>query len=229
MQDVTARCDGAQVRDRSTAVPDPNPGCREAARRDGAGVGDGLIGSTGLDPHSREAARRDRAGVGDCGIGTGGDDPHSPDPGRRDGAGVGDGDVETLGTDSVCHEAGRRDGAGVGVGDGGIVTSGLDSVYKVAVRLDASVVGDSVTCRRGRDARRLRDCWRAEAADEGSGREQQDKAGPQPLGPGHLLSHAKALTQDALVTLREGIPPLSAGGSGGVLVQHCYILQARTA
>jgi hypothetical protein len=42
---------------------------------------------------------------------------------------------------------------------------------------DTSGVGNSVTYRRGRGAR-LRNCWRAEAADEGGGREQQDKAGP---------------------------------------------------
>jgi hypothetical protein len=45
---------------------------------------------------------------------------------------------------------------------------------------DTSGIGDSVTIRRGKDltAARLSLCGRAEAADEGGRREQQDKAGP---------------------------------------------------
>jgi hypothetical protein len=49
-------------------------------------------------------------------------------------------------------------------------------VMAALARIDASVVGDNVTYRRGCDALSL--CGRAEAADESRGREQQDKAGP---------------------------------------------------
>jgi hypothetical protein len=79
----------------------------------------------------------------------------------------------------------------------------LDSVRGIDAGRDASVIDDSVTCRRGRDARR-RNCWRAEAAKEGGGREQQDKAVPYPLWKILLLNHHKALTTDAIAGLQVG-------------------------
>ena len=95
---------------------------------------------------------------------------------RRDGARVADDGVEIGGSDSLCVVAARRDGARVA--DDGVETVGTDSVCVVAARRDASVVGDSGTICRGRDlADALRNCWRAETADEGDRREQQDKAG----------------------------------------------------
>jgi hypothetical protein len=64
-------------------------------------------------------------------------------------------------------------------------------------------------------------CGRAEAADEGDGREQQDKAGPEPLWPGHLLNDAKTRAKDAVAALRDGTNPfLRIGASTHTRVRH---------
>jgi hypothetical protein len=102
-------------------------------------------------------------------------------------------------------------------------------VARVTARRDASVVGDSGACRRGTDltAARLSLCGRAEAADEGDGREQQDKAGPEPLWPGRLLNHAKPLSGDAVAVLRDGTnSPMRRSASRYNRARHLWVFSS---